>query len=172
MNKWVVRASVLLIVAVILVWWFIVADWLNSPHSPRAGIFYTAVVLISSGWHLRALYRFSKMTQRLRKEERAGLAPPGATTFAANQRFRYLMRALESVVVLAIGILAIVAAYRPEVTLNPNYIRLVLTYFIWSILLTGYLTMRDLWVINKVRALAQDRNDEATLVSAKRKEPE
>jgi hypothetical protein len=151
------------VAAVFAVWWFFIADWLISPHSPRAGVFYVSVVLITAAWHLRALYRFNKMTRLLRSEEKAGIAPPGSTTFAANQRFRYAMRAAESVVVLIIGILAVVATYNPTIQYNPSYIRLVLTYFIGSVLLTGFLTIRDLWVLNHVRKLAQDNEDAAAL---------
>lgn len=154
-------------IALFVYWWFVVADWIATPHSPRAGIFYLCVVIFSSSWHFRALRRFSKMTRLLRAEEKAGIAPPGSTTFAANQRFRYLMRSVEAIVVLTIGVLAIVATYNPAVQFSPNYIRLVLTYFIGSVLLTGFLTIRDLWVINRVKELNASQEDAATLQAIK-----
>jgi hypothetical protein len=80
------------------------------------------------------------------------------------------MRAAESVVVLVIGILAVVATYNPTVQYNPSYIRLVLTYFIGSVLLTGFLTIRDLWVLNHVRKLAEGGEDAATLNPVKHEE--
>jgi hypothetical protein len=166
-NKWFVRGAVLFALAFLAVWWFIISDWLVAdPRSPRVGLVYTGVVLASSAWHYRALYRFDRMTRRLRKEERAGLAAPGSTTFAANQRFRYLMRGIESIIVLAIGILATLSVYHPSIATNPEYTRLVITYFIGSVALTGYLTIRDLWVLNKVRQLALSKDDDATLYPA------
>ena len=77
------------------------------------------------------------------------------------------MRSVEAIVVLTIGVLAIVATYNPAVQFSPNYIRLVLTYFIGSVLLTGFLTIRDLWVINRVKELNASQEDAATLQAIK-----
>lgn len=163
LNKWVVRGLWLAALGLMALWWFVFVDWLDgNPRSPKIGIFYTSVVVFSSFWHIKALRRFNKMTRLLRAEETAGLAPAGSTTFAANQRFRYAMRVAESVIVFAIGVLAIASVYHPKIALNTNYTRLVITYFIGSILLTGILTIRDLWVINKVKQLADE--DAPTLV--------
>lgn len=154
---------ILLVLALLPVWWLIVADWIATPRSYRGGLFYTGVVLLTFGFHIRAFWRFRKMVKLLKLEERAGIAPPGSAYFATNQRFRYAMRLLESCVVLAIGVLAIISVHDPKIVYNPNYTRLVLTYFVGSILLTGFLTVRDLWVLNVVKKINLAQEDAAAL---------
>lgn len=167
-SRWKIWAGVFVTLVLTALWWFYGADWLvNKPQSPRVGWTYIAVVIVSSVWHFRALYRFNKMTRMLRAEERAGIAPVGSTTFAANQRFRYLMRSIESVLVFILGVLIIISAYRPKVATNPNYLRLILTYFIGSVLLTGFLTIRDLWVLNTVRKINESEDDNTALTAIK-----
>lgn len=157
------------VTAILLFWWFYVTDWISRPRSYRAGVFYVCCVLLSSGWHLRALVRFNRMVKVVRREELAGTSPEGSTLFAANQRFRYAMRSIEAIVVLTIGTVAILSVKNPSLQLNKNYIRLVLTYFIGSVLLTGYLTVRDLVVIDRVKKLNHTEEDDAILASPKEK---
>lgn len=163
LNKKIVWAIYLGIVAAFILWWVYGVEALSPPHSPLAGIVYTSVVVFAGAWHVKAVIRFSRMTKLVRMQEHAGIAEPGSTSFAANQRFRYTMRVLESIVVLAIGILSIVAAYHPSIQLNPNYFKLVITYFVGSILLTGILTIRDLWVLDAIKKLHETNVDDVAL---------
>lgn len=163
LNRKIVWAIYLGIVVAFIVWWVWGVEKLSPPHSPLAGIVYTSVVLFAGWWHVKAVIRFSRMTKLIRMQEHAGIAEPGSTSFAANQRFRYIMRVGESVVVLAIGILAILATYYPEIQLNPNYFKLVISYFVGSILLTGILTIRDLWVLDAVKKLQKSNVDDVAL---------
>lgn len=138
-------------------WWFYLVDWTVKPRTYRIGILYGAVVVFASVFHLRALIRFSRIANHIQDEERAGVAPPGSTTFAMNQRFRYIMRTTESLFVLAIAVLTILGVPFPRLIADVNYGRLVITYFIGSVALTGYLTMRDLWVLDSAkRSLGND----------------
>lgn len=160
----------ILLLVLFLVWWFIGTDWISKPRSYRGGGFYTAVVVLTGGFHLRAVVRFHRMVKLLRLEESAGVAPPGSVYFALNQRLRYVMRAAESLLVFTIGILAILSVTHPVIAFNKNYTRLLLTYLVGSVLLTGFLTIRDLWVINVVKKVAKVDQDAAALIAIKESE--
>lgn len=161
-NKFAVILTIVELV-VFVIWWFYIADWISKPRTYRGGIFYICAVVLTLGFHIRAFLRFNRMTKLLRLEEATGDTPPGSTIFAANQRFRYAARLVESCVVLLIGVLAIASVSNPTIQLNKNYFRLVITYFVFSILLTGYLTFRDLLVVDRVKKLAQSQEDVAAL---------
>lgn len=80
------------------------------------------------------------------------------------------MRAAESLLVFTIGILAILSVTHPVIAFNKNYTRLLLTYLVGSVLLTGFLTIRDLWVINVVKKVAKVDQDAAALIAIKESE--
>jgi hypothetical protein len=143
-------------------WWFYVIDWIARPGY-RISIIYTSIVLVAAVLHARALLRFHRMVRHIKIEERLGETKPGSTLFAVNQRFRYLVRIIESAVVMIIGILGLLSVHNPHIILSHNYIRLIITYFVGSVAATGYLTLRDLQVINQIRRLNTTETDSAIL---------
>jgi hypothetical protein len=161
------------VLVVVALWWFIIVDYFiaRPNHKPNyhLPILLLVIVLVTCAWHVRALYRFHKMTKAISQEEILGDAPPGSTVFAANQRFRYFMRTIESMVVLVVSIIIFVAVSSPSIAVNHQYSRLVITYFVGSILITGYLTFRDLRVVNHVKKTNEASEDETILVPGRKK---
>lgn len=149
--------------AALMLWWFYAIDWLIVPGTYRTATAYLCVVLVSSCFHVHAFARFVKMTRRIRRAEMLGAVEPGSTLFAANQRFRYFTRLCEATVMMTVGILGLVSVHHPGVSYNPSYVRLILTYLIGTIAVTGYLTYRDLKVLNVVRGMGQSSVDRAVL---------
>lgn len=148
------RARITVIaIALGLLWWFYGYNWAIKPHTYRIGGIFLAVVLAAGAFHVEALWKFHKMVKVVQAAEDAGMIGKGSTLFAVNQRFRYTVRVLEGLWVFGIGVLAIISVHYPKLETNPNYGRFVLSYFIGSIALTGYLTYRDLHVLRVVRAM-------------------
>lgn len=148
------RALITLVcLAAALLWWFPGYDWAVKPHTYRIGALFTAVVIVAGAFHVEAFRKFHQMAKVVQAAEDAGMIGKGSTLFAVNQRFRYTMRVIEAAWVLGIGVLAILTVHYPKLALNPNYGRFVLSYFIGSIAMTGYLTYRDLHVLRVVRAM-------------------
>lgn len=153
------------------VWWFYVADWISKPQSYRLPVVYISCVVITAVLHVNALTRFIRMVRTVRLEEKLGAVEPGATLFALNQRFRYLIRVTESMVVLVVGVVLAISISHPKVAMHHWYARLIITYFVGSIVATGVLTLRDLQVINWSRRQAEKYEDAATVQPTKRHVP-
>lgn len=151
-------------------WWFWVVDWAVKPGSYRIASLYTGAVVLAAIFHYRALIRFHRMVRYVRREEALGRASKGSILFAENQRFRYIMRAIESATVLTIGVVAFISVSRPEIALSHWYQRLVITYFVGSILITGYLTVRDLIVLDRVKKINAQTEDDLGLSSVTRRD--
>lgn len=156
------RLGVAALLALLAGWWFWGADWFARPRTYRLSVLYIVVVLASGGLHARALYKFWGMVRSIRVAEHMGDLDPGSTAYANNQRFRYMVRMIESLVVLTVGVTTVVAVRHPGVELNKNFARLVLTYFVGSVAATGYLTWRDIMVykvMNAKRVAAEEKHD-------------
>lgn len=158
-----VRVSALLFGGVLVAWWLYGIDWLDKPGSYRISVAYTVVVIVAAVVHGRALWRYNRMVRQVRKEEEKGTIEEGSTLFAANQRFRYIVRILESAMVLGLGVVGIIAVKHPAVALNPNYTKLFVTYLMGSVAVTGYLTFRDLRVLQIMRKIDNAAIDHASL---------
>lgn len=74
------------------------------------------------------------------------------------------MRCFEGALLIAIAVVLIIGVTHPALLVNKHYGRLVITYFLGTIALTGYLTIRDLIVIDIVKKFSQ--RDEAFLKGA------
>jgi hypothetical protein len=61
------------------------------------------------------------------------------------------VRTIEAIVILIVALLGSLAVSDTGVRTSPYYIRTVITYLLGSVAVTGYLTLRDLRVINEVR---------------------
>lgn len=157
-----------LAITLLLVWWFVVADWTVVPGTYRIAALYTGAVVIAAWFHWRALLRFHRMVKHVRREEALGQASAGSVLFAENQRFRYIMRAIESLIVFTIGVIAFISVKHPEIALNKEYQRLIITYFVGSILVTGYLTIRDLVVLDRVRKINAHLEDSVRLAPTRK----
>lgn len=142
-------------------WWQWGVSWADKQRTNHAVLLYLALGIIGGILHFYALYRFNRMVKNVRKDEALGLADPGSTGFALNQRFRYLMRSIEALLIITVAVFGLVGLHNTGFARTPIYIKTVFTYLIGSVAITAYLTYRDLRVINMVRRLAQD--DAATL---------
>lgn len=152
--------------AVILAWWwFWGVDWFAKPLSFRLPVLYGAAVVVTACLHGYALGRFIRMVHAVCKEEKLGLIEPGATLFAKNQRFRYAIRCIESSIVFVVAIIAFLSVNHPKIATHPVYTRLVLTYFVGTVLATGVLTLRDLQTINWARRRDRELVDRAVVQS-------
>lgn len=161
MSKRAWAAYVVTAIGLVL-WWFWGAQWVAKPTTYRLPVVYGAAVVTSAALHVYALGRFIRMVRAVCKEEELGLIEPGATLFAKNQRFRYAIRVVESSIVFCIAVVAFLSAHDPQrFAHSPTYLRLVLTYFVGSVMATGVLTLRDLQVINWARKRDQERLDRA-----------
>lgn len=138
-------------------WWFPGYAWVTKeePGYRLAGAF-IAVAILAGAFHLVALLRFHRMVQLISAAEDDGLAAEGSTLFAANQRFRYTVRVIESAWVIGLGLLLLLSVSHPAIVKDPNYGRYVLSYFFGSIVATAYLTYRDLWVLGVVQRIDKD----------------
>lgn len=155
-------------------WWFWGAQWVAKPMTYRLPVVYGASVVISATLHVYALGRFIRMVRAVRVEEELGLVEAGATLFARNQRFRYAIRVVESSIVFCIAVVAFMSAHDPQrFAHSATYLRLVLTYFVGSIVATGVLTLRDLQVINWARRRDRELLDRAVVTTTEEsKRPE
>lgn len=157
--------SVAVVSVLVVVWWLWVAEWLNKPQSYRLVTAYLVIGIISAGFHTRALFRFIRMVRNVRKDERLGLAEPGSTVFAINQRFRYTVRVCESALIVAVSALGILSIKDTGLRTSHTYIRLVVTYLVGTVVLTGYLTIRDLRVVNFVRRVTDEAAEDAAVLA-------
>jgi hypothetical protein len=150
-----------LVMAGVVAWWSWGVNWADQQGTNHAVLLYLVLGLIGGVMHFYALYRFQKMVNNVRKDERLGLAEPGSTGFAINQRFRYLMRSIEALLIVTVAVFGFISLHNVGFARSPLYIKTVFTYLIGSVAITAYLTYRDLRVINAVRKV--DHADAATL---------
>jgi hypothetical protein len=143
-------------IAILFAWLMWGATWFDKPGTYRLVLLYLICGLLVFPFHIYATFRFNRMVRNVHKDERLGLADPGSTTFAVNQRFRYIARTIEATLIIAVSVLGILALNNKGVRTSHNYIRLVVTYLVGSVVLTGYLTWRDLRVINIIRDKSRD----------------
>lgn len=135
-------------------WWFLGYNWLlQQPPGYRMASAFITVAVAAGSLHFIAFLRFHRMARLIRQAERAGVAAKGSELVAVNQRFRYTTRTLEALWVVGLGVLGLLAVADPSIQLSPNYGRYVLTYFFGSVILTGYLTWRDLAVVRAVQQI-------------------
>ena len=159
MRRQLIRIGAILVAAA--AWWLWGVDWAAKQGSYHAVLLYMVLGVVGGCLHAYALYRFNRMLKNVRADERLGLAEPGSTAFAYNQRFRYIMRSMEAVLIITVSVFGIISLHNQGFARSPLYIRTVLTYLIGSVAITAYLTWRDLRVINAVKKAADD--DAATL---------
>lgn len=162
---WVIQTA---LVVLGLSWWFLLSDWFSRQGSYRLSVLYGVIVVVASFFHVVAFQRFARMVRVIRDDEKLGYAEEGSTLFALNQRFRYATRVIESAWVLGLAIIGIISVHHPTLLANPNYTRFVITYFVGSVVLTGYLTYRDLHVLNMIRKIDEVNVDRARLTGKKK----
>lgn len=149
---WAKPLAIAIIVVVAILWWFYGADWISKPGTYRVGIAYGVVVFGALVFHLKALIEYAHMVSVTREAEKAGVLDAGAILYALNQRFRYAARALESTFGVGLVALTIIQVHHPVILANPNYARYVLTYFFGTVVMTAYLTIRDLQLVRAQKA--------------------
>lgn len=155
-GRWTWRSWLRLVgfLAFCAVWWLYLARYMIRPRSYWPVVVWLTVAVIAGFWHARALIRFTRMVNAVQRDEHLGIAEAGSTLFAVNQRFRYAVRAVENAFALVLGGVGLYAVGHPGLALRPWYAELTLTFFIGSIAATGYLTIRDLRVVDRVQQAA------------------
>jgi hypothetical protein len=159
--KTVRRLSGLALFAVLcFVWWVTIVDYAlarpGDTSNHHSVYVFLGLVAVSTPLHVWAYRKFNRMLQITRRAEEAGLAERGSGLFAENQRFRYLVRTLESCYLIVLSGLAFYASEHPAFLLNRNYGKFVLTYFFGTIMATAYLTYRDLRVLECLRKMDRE----------------
>lgn len=149
MRRYIIRWVAIIVCAI--AWWRWGVDWAAKQGSYHAVLLYLILGTVGGCLHFYALYRFNRMVKNVRKDEVLGLADAGSTGFAINQRFRYLMRSAEALLIITVSVFGIISLHNVGFARSPLYIRTVFTYLIGSVAITAYLTWRDLRVINMVR---------------------
>lgn len=152
--------------------WWELAPWLQKPGSYRLVVAYLIIGVVAGTLHLYALWRFHRMLLNVRRDERLGLAEPGSEMFALNQRFRYAARSMEALLIVTVSLLGIAGLSDTGLVRTKIYIVTVVTYLVGTVVLTGYLTWRDLRVINFIRRqAAEDAASLRPILRYRSKEP-
>lgn len=141
------------VAAAAVLWWFFAADWLTDNTGYHLALVFLGTSIAAGVLHGVAWWRFHRIARLIKTAEAEGLAAPGSELVAVNQRFRFAVRVLESLWVVGLGVLICISINHPGIQTNANYQRFVLTYFVGSIVLTGYLTWRDLRVLQRVQRI-------------------
>jgi hypothetical protein len=158
-RRFILRWTVIACCAV--AWWLWGVSWVDQQGTNHAVLLYLILGIIGGMLHFYALYRFNRMVRNVRKDETLGLADSGSTGFALNQRFRYIMRSAEALLIITVAVFGLIGLQNTGFVRTALYIKTVFTYLIGSVVVTAYLTWRDLRVINMVRKNSSD--DAATL---------
>lgn len=146
------RVVGLCVAAAILAALWIGYGWLITPQTYQLPIIYACVGVATAVVNVVALRRFHRMYTLILNAEQQGLAEPGATLFSANQRFRYFVRAVESAWVLGLAAIILLEVSNPSLGTQKVIGWFIVSFFIGAPMLTGYLTIRDLHVVNTLRA--------------------
>ena len=119
--------------------------------------------------HVKVYRLYDSQLKIVRRIEKEGGMEDGSTLVAVNQRVRYVIRMGMAVVGILIGFGGIYGVYNPSFGNSVVFGISVLIYFYGSEVATGYLTIRDERVIQKILEIdsqtanvAMDRNTEAT----------
>lgn len=113
-------------------------------------IVWTVLLLWCLNRHITALRRYSKQARLVKTAEARGHIEQGSTLVAQNQRYRYVVRSVMAVFGVCLGGLGFYAVGHPAIALNPIYGWTVLGYFYVTEALTGWLTVRDLRVLDRI----------------------
>lgn len=100
--------------------------------------------------HIKVYRLYDIQLRLVRDIERAGEMETGSTLVAVNQRVRYIIRIALAVVGLLIGVGGLYGVYAPGFGNSIIFGLAVLVYFYASEAATGYLTIRDKRVIDRL----------------------
>jgi hypothetical protein len=119
------------------------------------------------GRHVTVYRLYDKQLHLVQQIEAEGGIETGSTLVAVNQRVRYLIRILLSVFGILIGIGGIYGVYNQGFGQSVAFGVSVLAYFYLSEAATGYLTIRDKRVIDRLLEIDDER-----LAAANKEEPD
>ena len=101
------------------------------------------ILVILFRWHLNALRRYHVQMWIAEKQ-----GEPRLIVIARNRHFRYLVRCIEAAVALGIGVGGVLAVFLPKAGVFMGIIALL--FFYGSQAATGWLTQRDLRMLDRV----------------------
>jgi hypothetical protein len=123
-------------------------------------IIWIALLSYVLGRHVTVYRLYDKQLQIVKRIEAQGGIEDGSTLVAINQRVRYLIRILLSVFGILIGIAGTYGVYNPSFGNSVVFGVLVLIYFYGSEAATGYLTIRDKRVLDRLLEIDTVRMEE------------
>ena len=100
--------------------------------------------------HIRVYKLYDRQLKVVRAIEEEGAIETGSTLVAVNQRVRYIIRILLAFFGILIGIGGVYGVYRPGFGRSVAFGIAVISYFYLSEAATGYLTIRDQRVIDRI----------------------
>lgn len=126
--------------------------------------------------HIGVYRIYSKQLDLLRAMEGRGTVVKGTEIVAVNLRVRYAIRIVLAIMGILIGVGGILGVYDHALGESTIFTGIVLSYFFGSEIATGYLTIRDKRVIDRLMridaAAVTGEGDAGTVIGRAAREPD